>query len=294
MSKKEVAAIVILYRPDWNSLKEVIRNISLQCDEVVAIDNSEGNYTTRFMDEFETLSNVMYRSLNSNYGIAHAQNVGVEILKEKGYKYVVFFDQDSTPLPGMLETLINDFEYLKSYNFNVATIGPMPINSQTGQVYEPRLFKHKILNLGEHSFYKTKQIISSGSLMLLDIFDKIGAFDEILFIDGVDHEWCWRAKKFGFDTFLSTRSRLIHNLGEGDKKFFGFEIAITSTFRLYYQYRNYIILLFRGYVPFYWKFNNLIKYFIKMFYYPLIHRDFNLLKRIFKGLSDGFRIASNK
>ncbi|WP_158275389.1 glycosyltransferase [Pedobacter sp. HMWF019] len=286
--KKEIASIVILYNPNWNLLKEVINEASTQCCKVFAIDNSIGNNRSIFESSFNELENVVYYPLLDNFGIAHAQNVGLEFVKD--YEYVVFLDQDSIPFENMVKTLIEDFKLLRLHNVQVATIGPQPVNSQTNNPYEPRLFKNKDFIIDGVKFFQTKQIISSGGLMLVKDFNEIGHFEELLFIDGVDHEWCWRAKKYGYQTFLSTRTSLVHSLGEGDRKIAGFDIATTSSFRLYYQYRNFIILLFRGYVPFYWKLNSFIKYIVKMVYYPVVNKDINILKRIIVGIKDGFKI----
>ncbi|END16895.1 putative rhamnosyltransferase domain protein, partial [Escherichia coli P0301867.8] len=40
--------------------------------------------------------------------------------------------------------------------------------------------------------------MSSGSLTKVDVFKKIGLFDEDLFIDYVDYEWGWRALEKNF------------------------------------------------------------------------------------------------
>jgi len=289
--KQEIAAVVVLYNPNWILLKEVINQSSLQCDKVFVIDNSETDNSIVFDKNFKDLSNVKYCALLKNIGIAGAQNIGLELVRKTKSEYVIFFDQDSVPTDKMVKTLVNDFMHLRSNNVKVGTIGPLPVNSQTNEFYKPRVFKNKTLLVGGLEFFSLKQIISSGGLMYVADFDKIGDFEEGLFIDGVDHEWCWRAQKNGYSIFLSPRSRLIHNLGEGDKKLIGVKIAITSSFRLYYQYRNFIVLFFRGYVPFYWKLNNLIKYLVKMFYYPVLRKDINVLKRIFIGIGDGFKMV---
>ena len=294
MKKDAVAAIIVLYNPNWDLLSRVINASSLQCDKIIAIDNSPQNNVDKFDSLFKNLKNVSYLALLNNYGIAYAQNRGLEIVKNEDYEFVVFFDQDSEPETGMIQVLKEDIKFLQSNSYKVATIGPLPSNSQTNEIYQPRIFKNKKINIGSKDFYKTKQIISSGGLMSVSVFDKVGGFSEELFIDGVDHEWCWRAKKYGLDTYLSTRTKLIHNLGEGDEKLLGIHIATTSPFRLYYQYRNYIILVFRSYVPLYWKLNNLIKYSVKLVYYPIKHKDLKIVKNIFRGINDGFKMLRKK
>ena len=42
---------------------------------------------------------------------------------------------------------------------------------------------------------EVNELMSSTSLIPIEMFSKVGLLEETLFIDGVDHEWCWRAKK---------------------------------------------------------------------------------------------------
>ena len=132
-------------------------------------------------------------------------------------------------------------------------------------------------------------VISSISMISRKALMDIGGFDESLFIDGVDHEWCWRAwHNCGFRSYVVDNAFLYHRLGEGDKKLLGRDISIPAYKRLFYQYRNYIWLCKRDYVPRYWKRKHFIKYFIKLFYYPLfISPRLNYLKNIFIGLKEG-------
>lgn len=86
-------------------------------------------------------------------------------------------------------------------------------------------------------------IISSGSIVSLGDFKKVGYFDEELFIDFIDFSWCWKAQTLGYqvmmdhDVFLhhQTTGQLRTILGKG----------IDNPDRLYYVYRNLIISLKR-------------------------------------------------
>ncbi|WP_113651717.1 glycosyltransferase family 2 protein [Pedobacter namyangjuensis] len=294
MNKNKVASVIVLYNPNWELLTKVINAASSQTSTVFVVDNSETDNKSEIEKRFSYFDNLVYKSLRKNVGIAKAQNIGVELVKGGGSEYIIFFDQDSIPVDGLVEALLLDFIHLRKNNVAVATIGPMPLNSQTNEFYKPRLRKNKKIIIENLDFYTTKQIISSGGLMCVEDFEVIGNFEEGLFIDGVDHEWCWRAIRYNYFVFLSPRATLVHSLGDGDKKILGIKIATTSSFRLYYQYRNYVILSFRSYVPTYWKLNNLIKYLIKAIYYPVVRKDLKLFTRIFTGIKDGFDIVLNK
>ena len=114
--------------------------------------------------------------------------------------------------------------------------------------------------------------------------------DDGLFIDGVDHEWCWRGRRDGYRFFIDEHTPLSHKLGEGDRYFIFRKVAIPTPFRTYYQFRNYFKLLKRSYVPIYWKCSNGFKYLIKMFYFPFfVAPRKEYLKNIFRGIKDGIK-----
>lgn len=134
--------------------------------------------------------------------------------------------------------------------------------------------------------------MSSISLIPCKAFSIVGGFDESLFIDGVDNEWCWRAwHKCGLRSFIVEDAEISHMLGEGDRNFFFKKVAIASSARVYYQFRNYLWLCRRDYVPKFWKKKNGIKYLVKLFYFPIcVAPRAMYLRRIVHGVIDGLTL----
>lgn len=289
ISNYKTSAIVVLYNPNLDNL---IYNLSIlikQIDELIIVDNSSIN-NNDFLISNLNYKNLIYYFNNNNIGIAKAQNIGVRLSKNNNFLFLL--DQDSCPSDNMINKLIIDFISLKSKGFNLAAIGPTAINIFVNKPYSPRFKKYKEF-IGNNNVYNVSELISSGMLIDKKRFLEIGYFNEILFIDGVDHEWCWRAINKGFCLGLSKSCKLSHSLGEGDKFIFGFRVAISSSFRIYYQYRNFIYLSNKNYVPFYWKLNNFVKYIIKYFYYPFFVSK-SYTKRIHKGIYDGFKLIKDE
>ncbi len=86
--------------------------------------------------------------------------------------------------------------------------------------------------------------------MLLDIaiWERIGRFDEKLFIDLVDTEYCLRSRALGFEVLAVPDAILRHVLGDVSKKnLLGKPVFPThhSAFRHYYLSRNRMILMKR-------------------------------------------------
>lgn len=80
----------------------------------------------------------------------------------------------------------------------------------------------------------------AGSLMVIkDMFEKLGGFDNTFFLDGEDMDLCWRAWMMGWKTVYVPTARLYHKVGgsggdpdlrtfSGDKNFLRFILKVMS------------------------------------------------------------------
>ncbi|MCY6413484.1 glycosyltransferase family 2 protein [Acinetobacter sp. VNH17] len=279
---KKIGCIIVLYNPNMSMLFTILNEISNQVSKIYIVDNSTVDH---FLD-FSSYSNVVFEKLGNNIGIASAQNMGLNFFKD--YEHILFLDQDSIPPRNLVSTLLENYLFLLNKNIDVGAVGPRPFNRGENKKYEGIIKKGKKLY---NNITEVGELISSSSLIAVETFNKVGLLEDGLFIDAVDHEWCWRAKAVGnYRFFIIEDVLLSHQLGEGDKNFLGMKIHIPAPIRTYYQFRNYIKLLDRSYVPFYWKFSNGIKYFIKYFYYPVfVNNGKKYVEYMNRGISDGFK-----
>lgn len=281
---KKVGICIVLYNPDIAYIVKGLQSLVSFVNHIVLIDNSEKN-NGAILETFNH-RNIQYYNLGSNQGIAKAQNIGIRKLLKLNIDDILFLDQDSHLEKESFYELLKSKEILEKQHFKIGGIGPKPINERTNEEYSGRIIKGKPV---DDSIYEFKELISSGTLISKGIFQDVGLFEESLFIDGVDHEWCWRASKRGYRFFICTLASLNHNLGEGDKKILGINFKVPKPIRTYYQYRNFFRLIKRGYVPVYWKISNLVKYIIKAPVYILLFENKKeYLFYISKGVFDGF------
>ncbi|MEJ0107143.1 MAG: hypothetical protein WDO19_33470 [Bacteroidota bacterium] len=63
------------------------------------------------------------------------------------------------------------------------------------------------------SYSETIAVITSGSLIQLDAWKETGGYNETLFIDEVDHEYCYRVKEKGYKVIQVNHVILNHQLG---------------------------------------------------------------------------------
>ena len=284
-----VGIMITYYNPDNGAVKQ-LESIFNKVDKICIVDNSSPSVSEKNKQMIASFDNIEYIPLNENRGIGAAQNIGAAYLFEI-VDHLIFLDQDSLPASDMVDQLTSSLNVLQNGGIKVGGIGPQAINKWTKEPYKAKIRKGSYVLSGE-KILEVSEIISSGTIVSKQIWQEVGGIDEALFIDGVDHEWCWRATaKGGYRFFINENAHLEHSLGEGDKKILGiFSLKVPSPIRCYYQYRNYFILSRRSYVPLYWKFMNGIKYSFKMICYPLFLSEKRAyIKYIVKGIKEGIK-----
>ncbi|SES69353.1 glycosyltransferase family 2 protein [Thalassotalea agarivorans] len=285
----KINAIVVTYYPDDSVLKKNMLALSSQVDHVFIIDNTPKGHC--FNSDVD-LSNISIFKLNENLGIAAAQNVGLKMCLASSIDYCILFDQDSTISPGLINKLYNAITSKEAIDNSVVAVGPRIIDAYTNKWVKPKFQREK---KSGSNLMLTQQIIASGKLLRTNALHTIGLMEESLFIDGVDHEWCWRAIGNGCNIAICNDALMVHRLGDGVKSFLGMKYHVGSPKRLYYQYRNYFILSQKKYTPFYWKLRHLFSYSVKIFLFFVFGPDRRLrMKYISNGIKSGLRYKSTE
>ncbi|WP_289027937.1 glycosyltransferase family 2 protein [uncultured Paraglaciecola sp.] len=244
-----IGATIILYKPDLVMVQALLNATLQQVDTISIIDNSPIPVDIVF-----DKSRFHYHHFPSNIGVAAAHNIGLKDLKAAGCIYGLLLDQDSRFDDDFAFRLSSLMVASKVENRPLVAIGPRIICSFSEKSIKPRVQREVAVY---DELVCVTQIISSGMMIDLSQLDKIGFKDESLYIDGVDHEWCWRAKQHNMLVAVAEKVEMVHRLGDSRSKFAGITYKVGSPVRLYYQFRNIFILSRRGYVPWYWKFRNL-------------------------------------
>ena len=274
--------VIVLYNPDKRLLGEVLASVLPQVDSLFVCDNSPAGREVDIPKD----EKVVYKWMGGNAGIAAAQNEGIRYFMNHGFGNIFFIDQD-TLIPGaIVDSLKLSVNELKRKNIEVGAVGPRVINRESGQAYRGLVKTGTDYN---RHLTEVSELISSGSLVPVANFKTAGLMEERLFIDGVDHEWCWRcAVKSGGRFFIDESATVEHHVGDGDRRVLGRRIPVHSPMRCYYQYRNYFLLIRRPYVPRYWKISRCAKYLIRAIYFPLFVKPrWRYAVNIFKGILSG-------
>ncbi|MFV0469667.1 MAG: glycosyltransferase family 2 protein [Dysgonomonas sp.] len=253
-----IAAIIVTYHPDKKLLLNNIYRLKNQVNEIFIVDNTPNIDLTLECLWVNVINN------KENLGIAKAQNQGIECAKENNV-FAVLFDQDSYIDDNLVNNLYKSI-LSQDKNLRIACIGPRIYDLLGGEKLKSKY--NEEIQISKNVFL-TSQIIASGKLINLNYLPDIGLMDESLFIDGVDHEWCWRARNKGYSIAIDDSILMRHTLGDSRASFLGLKYKVASPIRLYYQSRNVLNLSCRSYVPKKWKYRNLIWFPVRFFIYMI-------------------------
>lgn len=269
---------IITFNPEINCLRENISSINNQIGMIVVVDNGSDNIS----DIEECCSyypNVSVVKSEINVGIAAALNIAMQIGKDKNYEWMLTLDQDSISPPDMVFKL---FEMTNVID-KIAIVAPIILDRNVG-----------LIGHVPDTYYKeVRTCITSGSLVSINAWELCGKYDEKMFIDSVDFEFCYRLRKNGFKVIQTNNVSLTHEIGASQRKrLLLWHVIINnhSAFRKYYIARNNIyypkkhklyLHLIRG------NLRNIILLFL-VFFYETNKKD--KIISILKGYRDGYII----
>lgn len=229
-----VAAVIITYNVE-NDFKERINRLKGKVDEIIVVDNGSKAETINMLNELEREVTVIY--LEDNKGIASALNKGIKYSIEKGYNWILTLDHDSIITDNMIKNMLTCYEGLNNeLKEKVAMLVPVHVEEKEYQ-NGSNINEEKASN----SYIEVLTEITSGALTKAEIYKNVGMYDEKLFIDLVDHDYCLSLNKKGFKIIQVNNATLIHNLGESVRKsILGLKMIPTnhSPLRRYYMSRN--------------------------------------------------------
>ncbi len=239
-NRPPLCGVVVAYHPSGDAV-ENLRAMVRECGSVVVVDNGS---TEEALAPLAGVAGATILRLGANLGIATALNRGAEWARARGFGWCVAFDQDSRPVPGMIAAM---WETHRRYP-QAAIVAPTIREAHANPAGYCWVIPHSWIKGG---FRRVRcagadldgvtMAISSGTLFELETWSKLGGFDEALFIDYVDVDYCLRVLRAGRRIVVSAGAVLDHRLGNRWRvRFLGREIRPMghAAFRHYYIARN--------------------------------------------------------
>lgn len=287
MQSDSTWATIVLYYPDETTV-EYIAQLSSWINLVV-VDNTPCMSTRKMFGKEQYIVN------GKNLGIAAALNQGMKFAQSRGASWCLLLDQDSRLSKVDIETLIIQRNSLNSKR--LAILAPVYYCSNVGRFGDAISFEYGRLKrcaISSNSFgsklYPADYVISSGSLVNLSVCEEIGWHNEELFIDFVDIDWGLRAKRHGYDIFLTNDVCMKHTIGDKPISIGKLKVVNHSPLRHYYYFRNVFFMLRKKHVPLDWKVREVVKLPIRFILYAgFTEQRLSHIKYMTKGMLHGIR-----
>lgn len=267
MANPGTGIVVVFYHPDDQCVRRANRFADFGL--CVVVDNTG---EARSRAELGLEDRVVLISNGDNLGIATALNQGIEYLIEAGCERALLFDQDSEPSSELLEGLPRMLADQLRNGWRVALLGPAYDDARLGGVAPFVRFGFpalkRIVPEGTEPI-EVDFLISSASCLNLGAWRDIGPMDDSLFIDFVDVEWCVRARAAHYSVLGTPLLRLRHSLGGEPIRVLGRAYPSHSPLRHYYLFRNATNLIMRGYMPWTWKWTEIVAMPVRLVIYGL-------------------------
>lgn len=210
----EICAVIVSYNPDEKLCKN-LKALIPQVGKCLIVDNGSDDSTILSQIKRE-LKNIEIVELNDNKGIAAALNVGVEFCKDNSFQLILTMDQDTILGCCTVKELIDPI------NLDLA--------DSTGINWDNTINENRYV----------EYLITSGNLLKVSMAEEIGLYDESLFIDSVDFDFCLRLIDAGYRLMKVAKAKATHNLGDAN----GHNNYRThSSFRYYYISRNHFYMI---------------------------------------------------
>jgi rhamnosyltransferase len=227
----EILGVVVLFHPD-EGVVERVRSYIDDISWLLVIDNSDP--VSPLIEKLKNLDSKVVCVINGgNLGIARALNQGIEYAITNGFDWVLTMDQDSRFQPGAVRLMK---EFLSTANPVPGILAPF---HHTPGASLPRF----------NELTKDLRItMTSGNLLNMYAAKKCGPFEEKLFIDSVDHDYCLRLRRLGYRVTQLNTAILEHRLGNIHyTHLFGLRIKTSnhSASRRYYMTRNRLFVMSR-------------------------------------------------
>lgn len=277
-----IIAGIVTFNPELNLLEKNINSIITQVDNLIIVDNSSNNIDDLLSLTSKIDNKILVIKNNENLGIATALNQIMNYAFENKIEWVLTLDQDSISPNNII------LEYKKYLTFKkVAIISPNIFDRNIGYI--------KSKEIDDKNYVYVKNAITSAALTNVAVWKEIGEFDDILFIDYVDFEYCERVLANGYFIMKVNNVILNHEIGNSKiiKTVFGnYTVQNHNKYRKYYIARNLVYLSTKGKRVKIKKLLSVAKLTLKTFIFEKQKKE--KIQYIFQGIIDGTKMTKKK
>lgn len=228
-----IGCVVVTYNPEQEVI-ESCNKLLKQVDKLIIVDNNSEEKNKKILNQInEKYSEIEIVFNNENLGIATALNIGIKNLEKYDVQWILTMDQDSQISENMINKMLEIYNQIETEKRDeILSIFPNFIDESIQNIQEKQIGC-------EYEYVDAE--ITSGNLLNIKVFEEVGYFDDELFIDLVDTDFCMRLNRKNIKMIKVRDAILFHKLGEGKsiKSVVGkFNTSNHSALRRYYMTRN--------------------------------------------------------
>jgi len=274
---ENISCVIVLFNPDAGVV-DVAKGLAQFGYHVILVVNAAPQSILTVLEAIQGATVVINPQ---NIGLASALNIGLKQgFDQNQSKFVALFDQDSQPENSLPIQLAQ--ELTEHQSESVACIGPQLTDKKQAEATytdNNRLLDPRV----------PRSIPTSGTVIPKEAWLSVGPMLDALFIDGIDHEWCFRAYSKGYRVLVSEHVQMLHNMGDLGLNYFGsYKPVHRSPIRHYYIVRNTLYLVKLSFLPLQWRAIEFLKTLRRMVFYAAVSSNrAKTLKLMVRAIGDG-------
>lgn len=219
-----------------------------------------------------------------NFGLG-AHNINIKYLATLGCDQVLTLDQDST-LDS--KSILSMSALLHSFSGDII-LGPTMID-YTGSPLRNQYYDFFVRDsINVENATEVNFVITSGMMLSINLWLKLGGYDQRLFIGDLDVDFCARNRMLGGKVFVIKNIFMKQNIGNGRIGYSWLSIVQHEPSRYYYYLRNKIMLVKEGRYPLIDILPVILYFFAILLTLPKNKSRFQIVRHAFKGIFDGLR-----
>lgn len=192
------AAGITIFNPNIERLKLNIDSIIGQVDRVYTVNNGSEN-TAEINELLSGYDKITHIENEKNEGIARALNQMCAAAFYDGFDWILTLDQDS----------IAEAELIKKYSRYTEMDGVAIITPYIDDENEPDIINSTV----KTPYEPVHRCYTSASFTKLSVWNEVGGFDDDMFIDCVDFDYCTAVEEAGYIILRDNEAVIKHCLG---------------------------------------------------------------------------------
>jgi rhamnosyltransferase len=236
LAAADVCGVLVTYHPDAQ-FPPRLAALRRQLGAIVIVDNGSDGDAHAMLRESAEDPAIEVVCEPENRGVATALNIGLARAAARGFAWALLLDQDSRIDEDLVAGLLAVYHaFPERERLAIVAAGFRDFRE------EPDATKH---GAAPDSWEELDQVITSGSLLSLAAFARVGRFRDDFFIDYVDTEYCWRARALGYGVIKTRKHLMSHAIGRPSRHRLLWMRKWTTNHppdRRYYIARNFTIL----------------------------------------------------